>query len=257
MLAWQIDLGATEAIGDAPVDRYATELPERAPLAASGPVIVTPDTAPGAAVAAVPGSDAVAAAQAVADQATTLAQLQFALEAFDLCELKRGARKTVFADGNPTARIMIIGEAPDRDEDAEGRPFVGDAGQLLNRMFAAIGKSRGAADPDAAIYITSVMPWRTPQNREPSPDEIAMMQPFLARHVALVDPAIIVLMGNAPCAAALGARGITRLRGTWATAFGRPAMPMFHPAYLLRNPAAKREAWADLLALQERLRAGT
>jgi DNA polymerase len=244
-LAWQVDLGATEAISDAPVNRY--ELPDAAPA---------PVKTQAMPVAAGPGVDPVAAARAAAVAAQSLAELQAALEAFDLCDLKRGARNTVFADGNPAARVMLIGEAPGRDEDAEGRPFVGRAGQLLDHMLAAIGLSRQSPDPATSVYITNVLPWRPPQNRDPAPDEIAMMQPFLARHVELAAPDLIVLMGNISCQAVLGQRGITRLRGQWSQAFGHPALPMLHPAYLLRTPAAKRDSWADLLALKARLRAG-
>ena len=173
------------------------------------------------------------------------------MEAFSHCDLKLGASQLVFADGRPGARVMIVGEAPGRDEDRAGRPFVGRAGQLLDRMLAAIGLGR-----DASVYITNVMPWRPPQNRDPRPEEIAMMKPFLARHVALAAPDLLVLVGNISCQAVLGKRGITRLRGTWQEALGRPALPMLHPAYLLRQPLAKRETWADLLALQARLRDG-
>ena len=148
---------------------------------------------------------------------------------------------------------MIIGEAPGRDEDQQGKPFVGRAGQLLDRMFAAIGLDRHAEKPEHSIYITNVLPWRPPQNRDPKPEEIAMLLPFLQRHVALAKPQLIVLMGNSSCQAGLGKRGITRLRGQWAEAYDTPALPMFHPAYLLRNPMAKREAWADLLELKSRL----
>jgi DNA polymerase len=176
------------------------------------------------------------------------------MAAFEHCELKRGAKSLVFADGLPGARVMVVGEAPGRDEDIEGRPFVGRAGQLLDRMFAAIGLSRTAADPAQALYITNVMVWRPPQNREPTPDEVAMLLPFLQRHIALADPRVIVVMGNTPLSALLRAKGITRLRGQWAEALGKPVLPMLHPAYLLRNPAAKREAWADLLCLKARLR---
>jgi DNA polymerase len=159
----------------------------------------------------------------------------------------------VFADGNPRARVLILGEAPGRDEDQEGRPFVGQAGQLLDRMFAAIGLGRTSADPETALYITNVLPWRPPQNRDPEPEEIAMLRPFVERHIELVDPALIVAMGNTPCQCLLGTKGIQRLRGNWAQALGRPVLPMTHPAHLLRNPAAKREAWADLLSLKGRL----
>ena len=150
--------------------------------------------------------------------------------------------------------MLVLGEAPGADEDREGRPFVGKAGQLLDRMFAAIGLSRTSPNAEASLYITNVMPWRPPGNRDPEPGEIAMMQPFVERHIALVDPEVIVVMGNTPLFALTGGKGILRARGTWTTALGKPLLPMTHPAYLLRNPAAKREAWADLLSLQARLK---
>jgi uracil-DNA glycosylase len=149
--------------------------------------------------------------------------------------------------------VMILGEAPGQEEDRAGRPFVGAAGQLLDRMLAAIGLSRDSPDPGRAVYITNVLPWRPPQNRTPTVDEIAMFRPFLARHIALADPQVLVVMGNVPLTALLDTQGILRLRGRWADWQGRPVMPMTHPAYLLRTPAAKREAWADLLAIAERL----
>jgi DNA polymerase len=198
--------------------------------------------------------DPVAVARQAASSASDLESLAAIQSAYEHCEIRKGARNFVFADGNPEARVMILGEAPGRDEDREGRPFVGRAGQLLDRMFTAIGLARTAHHADEALYITNVMPWRPPQNRDPDPAEIAMMLPFVTRHVDFVNPDIIVLMGNTPCAAALGKRGILRLRGHWTEAFGRPAMPMTHPAYLLRNPAAKREAWADLLEIKARLK---
>lgn len=253
MLEWQVELGVTEAIGDAPVDRYA--LPQKAasaarPVAAASavavaaPVVVAP-------VVVAEKRDPVQVAQAAAQAAGSLEALQGALAGFELCELKKGARKLVFADGAQGARVMIIGEAPGRDEDREGRPFVGRAGQLLDRMLATIDLRR-----DTSVYITNILPWRPPQNRDPKPEEIAMMMPFVARHVELASPDFIVLMGNISCQAVLGKRGITRLRGNWFEALGRPVLPMFHPAYLLRQPGAKREAWADLLSLQARLRQG-
>jgi len=246
LLEWQMELGADEPVGEVPVNRYALapEAPKVAPRAAE---VVTP-------LVMAADADPVVLARAAASAAGDLADLAERQAAYDLCELKKGARNFVFADGNPAARVMIIGEAPGRDEDMEGRPFVGRAGQLLDRMFAAIGLSRGAPDAGTSFYITNVLPWRPPGNRDPEPAEIAMMLPFLTRHVELADPDLIVLMGNTPCAAALGSRGILRLRGKWTTAFGKPALPMTHPAYLLRNPAAKREAWADLLEIRARLR---
>ncbi len=246
-LEWQIELGVTEITGEAPVDRYA--LPET--VKPTAPVVAR--VAAPAMTAPAMTADAVAVAKACAAGAGSLAALRQALEGFDRCPLKRGAKTIVFAAGNPAARVLVLGEAPGRDEDQEGLPFVGRAGQLLDRMFAAIGLSRTSADPATALYITNVMPWRPPQDRDPDPDEIAMMRPFVERHIALADPDFIVCMGNTPCLALLNVKGILRLRGNWATALGKPVLPMTHPAYLLRNPAAKREAWADLLSLQARL----
>ena len=247
-LAWQVDLGVGEAVGEVPVNRYDLPAKVVVPQAAVMPVPVVARVVDG------PAGDAVAEARDLAGRAESLAALREALAGYEHCEIKRGARNLVFADGLPGARVLILGEAPGVDEDKEGRPFVGRAGQLLDQMFAAIGLSRGEADPARALYITNVMPWRPPQNRDPDPAEIAMMRPSVERHIALADPQIVVVMGNTPCAALLGARGITKLRGVWGEALGRPVLPMFHPAYLLRQPALKREAWADLLALQARMR---
>ena len=249
LLQWQAELGADEPCLDAAIDRY--DLPERsagaapaAGAAAAGPATARPrDEA----------EDLTALAEAAAAAATDLAALSHAQEAFEGIELRKGARNFCFADGNPAARVMIVGEAPGEEEDRIGRPFVGRAGQLLDRMFDAIGLSRGAVDAEKALYITNVLPWRPPGNRRPEPAEIAMMLPFLRRHVELAQPDLLVLMGNTPCIALLNQQGILKLRGSWTTAFGLPALPMTHPAYLLRTPLAKREAWADLLSLSARL----
>lgn len=247
LLEWQAELGATEPLGDAPVNRYdlpaVTAAPIPAPATAAAPALTPPEA-----------EDPVATARRLAAAAPDLAALAEAQAGFDGCDLKRGARSFVFCDGRPGARVMILGEAPGREEDQQGRPFVGRAGQLLDRMLAAIGLSRQAPDQGRAVYITNVMPWRPPANRDPAKPEIAMMMPFVERHIALASPDFLLLMGNTPCDAVLGQRGITRLRGTWTQALGLPVLPMLHPAYLLRNPAAKREAWADLLSLQARLR---
>ena len=244
LLDWQIELGATEAIGDAPINRFEVVEPPAKPA--------NPPPASGAP----PAADPVAEARALAESADTLEALHMALASYEHCDLRLGARNLVFADGHPGARVMVIGEAPGREEDQEGRPFVGRAGKLLDAMFDAIGMGRDRPEPDHALYITNLLPWRPPQNRDPEPAEIAMMLPFVSRHVELAKPEILILMGNHACQALLGRKGITRMRGKWTEALGRPALPMFHPAYLLRNPAAKREAWADLLALQNRLREG-
>ncbi len=243
-LEWQIACGADEAILDVPVDRTQAPEPET-PKAKEQPTQTGP----------VPmiEVDTVAVSRDAAAACGDLETLKAAMEAYEHCELKRGARQLVFSDGVPGARVMIVGEAPGRDEDIEWRPFVGLAGQLLDLMFSHSGLLRQSPDKQAALYITNVLPWRPPQNRDPKPDEMAMMLPFLARHVELADPDLIVAMGNHACQALLGKRGITRLRGQWTEALGKPVLPMFHPAYLLRTPEAKREAWADLLSLKARL----
>ena len=238
-LRWQIEAGVDDCVMDAPVDRYAlAEKREKATPRTPGPDRVS---------AADPIAEAVAAAHAAPD----LEGLKQALAAYPHCELQKGARNLVFSDGVAGAPVMIVGEAPGRDEDIAGKPFVGRAGQLLDRMLAAIDLSRRDS-----VYITNVLPWRPPQNRDPRPEEIAMLKPFLARHIALARPKVLVIVGNISCQALLGKRGITRLRGNWSDAEGIPALPTFHPAYLLRNPAAKREAWADLLSLKARLTEG-
>ena len=237
-LRWQIELGVDECILDTPVDRYALDAKPK-PARAAAPIETMSEV------------DPVDVSRKLAAAAGTLADLRAAMDGYTHCDLKAGARQLVFADGVAGADVMIVGEAPGRDEDREGRPFVGRAGQLLDRMLAAI-----ALDRKTNVYITNVLPWRPPQNRDPKPEEIGMMKPFLDRHIALADPKLLIVMGNISCQALLGKRGITRLRGGWAEVGGRPAMPMFHPAYLLRNPAAKRETWTDLLALQARWRNG-
>ncbi len=245
-LAWQIELGADEAIGEAPVNRYEEVATPRA-----APVVER------VAVAREPAEPAVPDTAAIAAACTSLDILHAAIEAFEGCDLKRGARNTVFSDGNPQARVMVVGEAPGRDEDRIGKPFVGRSGQLLDRMLAAIGLDRMAEDPAQAVYITNVLPWRPPQNRDPLPEEKAIMKPFLLRHIELVKPAALLMVGNPANQTLLDtAQGVTRLRGKWHEVSGIPALPIFHPAYLLRTPAKKREAWADLLMLKDRLENG-
>ena len=254
-LSWQHDLGVTDPLGEDAINRYDLVEPLRA-AAVAPPGLASAsqrDAAPPPAIPAASVDVAIATATAAAAAALTLAELKAAISAFDHCDLKRGARNLVFADGNPTARLLILGEAPGRDEDLDGRPFVGRAGQLLDRMFEAIGLSRQSLDPATALYITNVMPWRPPADRDPEPAEIAMMRPFVERHIALIDPKVIVVMGNTPLLALTCRNGILRARGSWMESLGRPVLPMTHPADLLRNPAAKREAWANLLALKTRL----
>jgi DNA polymerase len=199
--------------------------------------------------------DCVADAQALAAAATNLAELKTAMEGFEGCSLKRTATNTVFADGTPDGRVMFIGEAPGRDEDRRGKPFVGLAGQLLDKMLASVGLNR-----NANVYITNVINWRPPENRDPTPEEAAICLPFLRRHIELADPKVIVLLGAVAARHVLGVSdGIMKSRGRWMEyRVGEimvPIMPTLHPAYLLRQPAHKKLAWRDLQSLAARMEA--
>lgn len=208
------------------------------------------------------GSDeAVMAATALAEATTTLPALADAIAGFDGCPLKAAARRTVVYDGVIGARLLIIGEGPGRDEDRIGKPFVGKAGGLLDLMLHAIGYSRTEADGRGDVLITNAVYWRPPGNRAPTGEEQAICLPFLRRFITLAAPEVIILMGNVSTQALYpGAPGITRTRGSWREwplSDGRQAavLPMFHPAFLLRAPAQKRLAWADLRAVAARLAA--
>lgn len=269
VLRWLIEAGADEAVSEAPNNRFAqaggnTPLPSasRTPSPSRGEGsgkerVVPPSVAPSktsTSAQTVSLSTAPGAARALAQSCTTLAELKTAVTNFEGCELKRSATNTVFADGDPSGRIMLIGEAPGRDEDLQGLPFVGRAGKLLDRMLAEIGLDR------RKVYITNVLNWRPPQNREPSPEEAATCLPFLHRHIELADPKLMILLGAVSVRHVLGlTEGITRVRGKWnlyqSVALNRsiPVMPTLHPAYLLRQPAAKRLAWRDLMAVAEKM----
>ncbi len=252
LLEWYVEIGVDETVATDPVDRFAAPAPRPAAQAAPQRAPVELPRGPQPPVLATPAA-AVAQARAAAAAAATLDDLTAAITAFDGCALKRTATTTCIFDGNPAARIMLIGEAPGKEEDRQGRPFVGPAGQLLDRMLAAIGLDR------QTVYITNTLYWRPPGNRTPTPEEIATCLPFLERQVELIDPALLVYVGGSAAKAMLGrSEGITRLRGRWFNfARGeRPAIPataIFHPAFLLRQPACKRETWKDLLAIRARL----
>ncbi|MGX6648379.1 uracil-DNA glycosylase [Maricaulaceae bacterium MS644] len=191
-------------------------------------------------------------AKAIAAACATLDDLKAAIDAFDGCPLKATATRAAFARGNPQARVMVIGEAPGREEDREGEPFVGEAGQLLNRMLAAIGLDETSA------YITNIVFWRPPGNRKPTDAEIEACRPFTERHIELVKPDFILLAGGMSAQTLLRQRaGITQLRGKWAELKAGdaviPALATFHPAFLLRRPQEKAKAWSDLLSLKARL----
>jgi uracil-DNA glycosylase family 4 len=251
---WLAAIGVDEIIASTSQDHFAVRLPpESAPLTAGSPAVATVSptqfSRPPVAPLPTPGLF-----QAMPDLAniTTLAALRAAMEAFEACPLKATAMHLVFADGNPRARVMLVGEAPGADEDRQGKPFVGLSGQLLDRMLTAIGLDR------ETVYISNILPWRPPGNRTPTAQEVAQCLPFIQRHIALVQPQVLVLLGGIAVKALLETQaGITRIRGQWQTltvpglATPLPVLPTYHPAFLLRAPLQKRFAWRDLLALKQ------
>jgi DNA polymerase len=249
LLAWYAAMGVDEAIGEAPVDCFAAPVAEPSPAPASQAKGLTrplPVSAP--LLKTGPGS-------AAARNAATLAELEGLVASFDGCALKRTAKSLCFARGGEDARLMLIGEAPGRDEDRIGKPFVGRAGQLLDKMLASIGLDR-----QKNAYITNVINWRPPDNRDPSPEEAAACLPFLRRHIELARPKVIILLGAVAARHVVGvSEGIMKLRGRWMEyRVGDemvPLMPTLHPAYLLRQPAHKKLAWRDLQAVRDRMAA--
>ncbi|WP_371817982.1 uracil-DNA glycosylase family protein [Bradyrhizobium sp. CCBAU 53421] len=253
LLAFYLEAGVDCALGDEPINRLEEPEPVPAPTAPRPSVALNPLRPPP--IPAVPRSEitiapdaAIASAREAARTAPTLEALRTLMETFDGCALKHTATRLVFADGNPEARVMFVGEAPGRDEDIEGLPFVGRSGKLLDRMIAAIGLDRSKA------YIANVIPWRPPGNRTPTPQETQVCLPFIQRHIELVNPDVLVTLGNPSTQALLGTReGIMRTRGKWidydtGTRTIR-AVATFHPAYLLRSPSYKRLSWQDLRAI--------
>lgn len=260
------EAGVDEVVGELPVDRTVAPPPKptvkQQPAAAvpaaatAAPMLGTGVQAALAARAPQPASLTAQAAESAATSAAracnTIAELEAAIRAFEGCALKATATNTVIARGNPQARLMIVGEAPGRDEDAQGLPFVGESGQLLDRMLKAIGRD------ESNVYISNMLFWRPPGNRDPSTEEIVACRPFIERLIELVQPKVLVCTGKFSTATLLGTtQGITRVRGRWQEYkrgdVSLPAMPMLHPAYLLRQPGVKREAWRDMLELAAKL----
>jgi len=258
LLDFYTEAGVDALLGEEPVDRFADAqeqpAPARAPQpAAPPPARATPQrAAPLAAPAPLAPDEATQSAREAAKNAQTLEELRAILDRFDGCALKATATQLVFADGNPQARLMFVGEAPGRDEDIEGLPFVGRSGKLLDRMLSAIGLDR------TQVYIANIVPWRPPGNRTPTPQESQICLPFILRQIELADPEILVCLGGPSAQTLLGIReGITKTRGRWYTFnTGKRdirAMPTFHPAFLLRSPLQKRFAWRDFLAIKKAL----
>ena len=260
LLDFYLEAGADALLGEEPVDRFAAE---EAPAARTlSPSVAAPPSPPlprkvggsetPAYVAPPPPDAAAMEARQAAKSATSLEELRAILETFGGCALKATATQLVFADGNPQSRVMLVGEAPGRDEDIEGLPFVGRSGKLLDRMLAAIGLDR------TQVYIANIVPWRPPGNRTPTPQESQICLPFVLRQIELANPDILVCLGGPSAQTLLGTKdGITKTRGRWFT-FNTGtrdirAMPTFHPAFLLRSPLQKRFAWRDFLAIKKAL----
>ncbi len=255
LLDFYRDAGVDALLGEQPVDRVAAAQ-ARPPARPLEPVALPLDleTRDRAAPSLPPPApdEAAMAARAAAKSAKSLDELRAILEAFDGCALKATATQLVFADGNPKARVMFVGEAPGRDEDIEGLPFVGRSGKLLDRMLAAIGLDR------TSVYIANIVPWRPPGNRDPSPHESAICLPFIQRQIELCDPDILVCLGKPSMQTLLATNEpISKARGRWFTYdTGKReirTMPTFHPAFLLRSPLQKRFAWRDFLAIKKAL----
>jgi len=255
LLDFYLEAGVDTAVGEQPSNRLAENSTPAAAKAALQPQPTAPAARSYSQTAAPPSPEAaVMAARESAKSAKSLEELRAILERFEGCALKATASKLVFADGDPQARVMFVGEAPGRDEDIEGLPFVGRSGKLLDRMLAAIGLNR------TQVYIANIVPWRPPGNRTPTPAESQICLPFILRQIELANPDILVCLGGPSAQTLLGVKdGITRIRGRWFTFdTGKReirAMPTFHPAFLLRSPLQKRFAWRDFLAIKKALSA--
>src|ERR1700688_3406848 len=256
LLDFYLEAGVDALVGEHPVDRLAAAEPAPAPPRVFNQAILPPDLEikgrPSAPAAPPALDEAAMAARAAAKSSKTLDELRAILDKFDGCALKATATQMVFADGNPQARVMFVGEAPGRDEDIEGLPFVGRSGKLLDRMLAAIGLTRANA------YIANIVPWRPPGNRTPTPQESAICLPFTLRQIELVDPDVLVCLGGPSAQTLLGSRdGILKTRGRWFTFQSGSreirATATLHPAYLLRQPLQKRLAWRDFLGIRKAL----
>ncbi len=265
LIAFYLDAGVDALVGEAPVDRFVDEPAPAPPVISPRPpnpslarreAVSNPAGAAAANIATAPPSPeaAIVSAREAAKSAQTLEALRALLQSFEGCMLRTTATQLVFADGNPKGRVMFVGEAPGRDEDLAGVPFVGRSGKLLDLMMAAIGLDR------TQIYIANVVPWRPPGNRTPTPQETATCLPFISRQIELADPDILVCLGQPSTQTLLGTKeGITRTRGRWfkfdTGSREIRALATFHPAFLLRSPLQKRFAWRDFLAIKKALAA--
>ncbi|PCJ94365.1 MAG: uracil-DNA glycosylase [Hyphomicrobiales bacterium] len=254
VLQFYADAGVNIALDDAPHDRLAAPPPKiRPPLpeqqigqqAAQQAAPIADTKRP----ATVSQDENAQAARQLAASATSLDELLVLLSAYEGCTLRKTAKNTVFEDGNRTAKIMLIGEAPGRDEDIQGKPFVGRSGQLLDKILTAVGLDR------TSVYIANILPWRPPGNRTPTPSEMELCKPFITRQIELIQPELLVFLGASAAKNLLDTTdGILKLRGKWRSysAADIPVLPTLHPAYLLRQPAQKRLVWRDFLSLKSK-----
>lgn len=252
-LSWYLDHGVDEVLADSPVDHTAMPVIERAETAApkTASATVTPMPLLGT-------NDMVAQTAALAAACTTLEDLKQAIQDFDGLAVKKTATQIVFADGIPSAKVMVIGEAPGADEDRQGKPFVGVSGQLLDKILACINLSRAPEGGQQPVYISNILNWRPPGNRTPTDQEVQIALPFILKHIELVNPDYLILSGGVAAKGLIGSsESISRLRGKFhdIQIGGRkiPAIATYHPSYLLRTPTQKRAVWQDMLMLQERL----
>ena len=251
LLTWYVEMGVLDTTGAAIGSSESEAEVRRSEWPSASPPIASPAPVPLAAASA--SAPALTDSQRLAREAQSLEALRQEIERFEGCALKQTATHTVFADGNPAADLLFIGEAPGREEDLRGLPFVGHSGQLLDRMLAAIGRDRQSA------YIINILPWRPPANRSPTPEEMAVCLPFVLRHIELARPRVLVALGGVAAKQLLDTQaGIMRLRGQWQhvtlpNGTELPLLPTFHPAYLLRQPAHKQLAWRDFVALKHKL----
>ncbi|WP_342360498.1 uracil-DNA glycosylase [Terrarubrum flagellatum] len=268
VLAFYLEAGVEDALDETPHDRFVDANPPPAERPAPEPAVARPvdRAAPASrslpsraaparadALAPIAPDQAVSDARARAASARTLDELRDLMDAFEGCELKKTAYRLVFGDGDPSAKLMFVGEGPGAEEDRQGKPFVGRSGQLLDRMLAAIGLDR------TKVYIANVVPWRPPGNRTPTPAEISICKPFITRQIELVNPDVLICIGLPSAQTLLGAReGILKTRGRWMSLrIGErdiKAMATLHPAYLLRQPSQKKLAWRDFKAIRAALR---
>ena len=270
-LQWHLDAGADEALAENPSDATQAAVPTTAPVKAAPAVekglaesqpqaLFAPQNLAPAPAPLAGTSTLRAEAARLAQSAQTLDELRAAIAAFEGISLKNTATNLVFADGNPAASVMVVGEAPGADEDIQGKPFVGVSGQLLDKIFKTIGLDRRAEDPSQALYISNILNWRPPGNRTPTPQETELSLPFIERHIALIKPKMLVLAGGVAAKTLLQTEvSISKLRGRWhayqppGMAVPIPTLATYHPSYLLRTPTQKAAVWRDMLIIQAKI----